>query len=157
MAPKIITIDKRVALTGYRRRKPVSDIPPVTDRWEQIDGTIIRVCDMGDGHLVNAMRMMERNAYRYFSRTDWDDVAEQIADAWGVTMNGEIGHSALFGSLIEVMPERYEDVVPEIYFQMLLECARRGIAYFRDFHQTAEQLEGREQAFVEGVEVKKVY
>jgi len=35
---------------------------PQKAKWQCADGTVIRLCDMTDSHLANAMRMLERQA-----------------------------------------------------------------------------------------------
>jgi hypothetical protein len=43
----------------------------VTKLWTMRDGRKVRVCDMDDGHLLNAMRMLDRTGQREFEDA-WD-------------------------------------------------------------------------------------
>jgi hypothetical protein len=86
------------------------------------DGTKIRICDMSDRHLLNTIKMLERNHERH--------VQEHIREGYNCLagMSGEIAVQSIEDDLDllergEVEPGEF---VP-IYDDMVGEAARRGL------------------------------
>lgn len=97
-------------------------IPPVrtkvTKVWTTKDGTRIRICDMTDDHLANAISFLERMAKKEFSGNQ--DLAEQA--------RGFFGPNSMAAYQIEFSFDEEEDwtyYLPPIYDSLVRERVRR--------------------------------
>lgn len=93
-----------------------------TKQWTMRDGKKIRVCDMGNSHLVNTMLMLERNARH--------NLYVELTAAYQC-LNMFSGEMAQYSceSDIAYMEEHdpWEEFLPDIYDNMLKDCERRNI------------------------------
>lgn len=98
----------------------MTDIRKQTKLWTMRDGRKIRICDMGDEHLVNAIRMVERNS----------ESRRQHALSAGYQMECMLqGEMALMCIEREIcaMEEDPDMFLPGIFQNLCLEASRRGL------------------------------
>ena len=96
-----------------------------TKKWQTKDGRKLRICDMDDGHLVNAMRMLRKYAKLLRLKT-----VHFYVRCVGPT--GEMAQVAFDEELDRVLSSGDEDYLPEIYDNMVADCQRRDIKYDRE-------------------------
>jgi len=103
-----------------RRVKGV-DIRKQTKLWKTKSGRKVRICDMSDDHLLNTIRMLKRNAEAYYEYS--------IADGFSLlgSLRGEMAIDHLEGQLGNLLEEGPDEFLPDIYWNMLDECERRGL------------------------------
>lgn len=92
-----------------------------TALWTTKDGIRLRICDMTDTHLLNAARMMRRQAGLIKA-----EALNMAGDALSM-FQGEMAQLHVeqeFNRLLDADPE---DVLPEIYQKLLWEIERRGL------------------------------
>lgn len=93
-----------------------------TKMWKCRDGRKIRICDMDDNHLLNAIKMIERLARREIS------YCLSVAYDLEATLQGEV---ALDEIAREIRRLEYEGVSPEevcsSYENLVREKKRRGL------------------------------
>jgi hypothetical protein len=91
----------------------------VTKKWKMKDGTKIRICDMTDLHLVNAMMVVENHARRVYNQ----DLSLLISMP---EMQGEQAQVSQDNNLKSVLAEFAEkDYLPDIYYDLQNETYRR--------------------------------
>lgn len=91
----------------------------VTKKWKMKDGTKIRICDMTDMHLVNAMLVVEKYAKNVYSQ----DLKLLLSMP---EMLGEQAQVAQENNLTEFAQEgAWEDYLPDIYYDLQNETYRR--------------------------------
>lgn len=74
---------KEAARADARKRKGISSNPnPVTDIWTTREGQEIRICDMADSHLLNAIRLLEEAGERGPEDFGPEPQGEMAAEAW---------------------------------------------------------------------------
>lgn len=88
--------------------------PKQTKQWTQRDGTKIRICDMEDRHLLNTIRMLERQAE-----------AQQLDTSYPC-FNGEMAQMYAEAEWNEMMTVGPEYFFP-IYEDLCADARRRGI------------------------------
>jgi hypothetical protein len=92
-----------------------------TRLWTTADGAKIRLCDMGDGHLLAARRMLDRRAEaRYHS------AVSSGYSALGF-VSSEAATDAIESGLSSLESEGPEGMLPEIAYAMDEEIDRRGL------------------------------
>ena len=118
-------------MTDYRRRadgKPYKQ----TVIWTTREGELIRVCDLTDIHLINCIRLLVRNAKRYY--------VEYVRNMFrGPVLNGDIAGFICEQGFDDFAENwSWEDFVSDIFYTMELEVERRGV----DFDPYEEQDDG---------------
>jgi hypothetical protein len=114
---KVVATGAHVDLPGVQAVVtlcPDPSVEPQRSRWRMRNGDLIRICDMTDSHLINAIRMAARNGAAFKGA----EVA--IAASYGV---GE-------ETLSQMMEREVMDYLRSrcrCWDAMLLECRRRGI------------------------------
>ena len=95
-----------------------------TSLWTQRDGERIRVCDMGDGHLLATLKMLERYAMRKKHSSD-------MLMLGGPQLLGEHAQDAFDCECDDVWDTPWEEYLPPIYFAMQKDAQRRGLEFER--------------------------
>lgn len=97
-----------------------------TGVWKTRDGSEIRIKDMGDRHLINSIRMLERNVDK--ARQTLIDSAESIL----TTMNGEMAQYAIESGIrdLESGEVDIEEVFP-VYEELTEEAELRRLKWFK--------------------------
>ena len=97
----------------------MSHIRKQTRLWITRTGERVRVCDMSDDHLNNAIKMLER--YAKVFRT------QQLAEGYEILnfLHGEYAIQTLEDDLRRIEEAAIEELVPDIYESLLLEKERR--------------------------------
>jgi len=96
-------------------------VPPKQTRlWATREGTKIRVCDMGDEHLVNSLKMLKRQALS--ARED------NLAAAWSAAamFNGDMATYYAEQEADRVSDAHWIDYMSDFWEPMQLEAHRRG-------------------------------
>ncbi len=88
-------------------------------KWTMRDGRKIAIVDMGDGHLMNTIRMLQRNGEH---KRDVN-VAEYLAGPAPTADMASIAFDDEFDTACEAT---WEDFVPDIYEDLVEEGLRRG-------------------------------
>ena len=88
-----------------------------TKLWTMRDGTKIRICDMGDLHLQNAMAMLKRQAERHYPGA--------LADAWSFAGQCR-GDMASYYAEQQADSLSWKNLVPDIYWNMQRDKERRN-------------------------------
>lgn len=90
--------------------------------WKTKDGSNIRICDMGDRHLLNAMRMLAQQA--------------EIKRAVSVHRflqcpqpSGDMAQDCYQREFDELLDAEWLDFVPDIYRSLVAEADRRQLDY----------------------------
>jgi hypothetical protein len=92
-----------------------------TKVWRTASGEKVRICDMTNQHLVNAIRCLNQIAEgRYQSGID-------IGYSMLTDMRGEMAIDHLEAGLIELENTGMEQFLPDIYYNMLDEFNRRKL------------------------------
>lgn len=94
-----------------------------TALWTTKNGTKLRICDMGDSHLVNAIKLCQRKAA--------SELTEEIGAAYGVLagLNGEMAQFYCeqdIARMEESHPDDFLESFP-LFEKLCLEAERRGI------------------------------
>lgn len=100
----------------------VNKMKPVTQKWKCKDGTIIRICDMKDSHLINCIEFIKRFAQNKMN------IQHQVF----LTLPEPSGEMAMdcYNSAIEQMAEEiWEDFAPPIFDKLLKEAKRRKLTH----------------------------
>ena len=95
-----------------------------TRLWQTREGTKVRVCDMGDRHLLNAIRMLERGA-----EARWQDGFAHICLADDM-ITADIASAEIEGHLIAFLEDEAdirEAYLPSVYYAMVVDARRRGL------------------------------
>ena len=87
-----------------------------TSMWTTKDGTKIRICDMEESHIINCIRMLERNLDKYKSGVDYP------------MLQGEIAQETAERAYENLMELTAEDAYP-IYSKLEKELLGRGYEY----------------------------
>ena len=89
-----------------------------TKLWRMKSGERIRICDMTDEHLDNAIKMLERFAQAKKDAADLDCLM------YGEP-NGDIAQRAFEQGCEEVWNRSWDEYLPKIYTNLLMERTRR--------------------------------
>ena len=92
-----------------------------TKKWTTRSGMKIRICDMTDQHLVNAIRCLRREAEKI--RMRHVDEAAAAVDM----VNGEMASYHAEQEFDEACMADAESYLPEIYWDLLMDAERRGL------------------------------
>ena len=91
-----------------------------TKKWTMKDGAKIRIKDMGDGHLINTLKMLKRAGQRRLVR--------DINWFWSVPEpSGEMALLDFENIERELSDRTWDDYVPEIFDDLVAEARKRGI------------------------------
>lgn len=93
-----------------------------TKKWTMRDGTKIRIKDMGDGHLVNTIRMLKRYGALVKRHTE-------MIYLCGPTPQGDMAEYAFNQEFDRVMDADPEEFAPDILEDLCAEADRRGLTY----------------------------
>ena len=110
-------------MTGSARRPRTGKA--YTRMWKAKDGRRLRVCDMGDRHLLNTIKYIPRAvSARWFSH------AYHLMNASTLLGDSEAGWQ--IGQQAEAMMENaeecmWQDRIPPIWYDMLGEAEQRGL------------------------------
>lgn len=102
----------------------------VTKVWTTKDGSKIRICDMDDNHLVNTLKMLQRNARAH-------KINCEVFYLTCERPNGDMANLAFDQEADAQTNSTWEDVVLPIFWDMLKEAERRRIKV--EFPDTAAQ------------------
>ena len=91
-----------------------------TKLWTQKNGDRIRICDMEDAHLVNAVRMLKRKGEMKKFQIDMEFLC-------GPRPNGEMAQDAFDEECSEAWSCSWEDYMPDIFQNMLQDILRRAV------------------------------
>ena len=95
-----------------------------TKVWVTKDKRKIRICDMEDSHLINTVKMLVRVA----------EIKLQSTVDLYLMSGGPSGEMAqiCFDNELQIMmedPDAIEQFLPDIYYNMIEDLARRGLEY----------------------------
>lgn len=94
----------------YRPTLRSKSMRPITTCWRTGEGTRIRICDMDDNHLLNAVRYVERKLNKRYSHPHWSDAeTTELLGEWDVMV-------------------RVGADITLLYYDMVEEAGRRGLA-----------------------------
>jgi len=98
----------------------MNSIPKQTRTWKTREGAQIRVCDMGDEHLVNSLKMLKRKALHMR-----DDA---LAAAWSAAsmFNGDMATYYAEQEADRMSCAHWLDYMSDFWEPMQLEAVRRG-------------------------------
>ena len=100
----------------------MSDIKKVTKKWTKRDGSKIRICDMDDSHIVNTIKMLQRNA-----KIDRDLELEAACTVEG-TLNGEMAQWACECDINRMLDDlEGEQFLHPLFDDLVLDAERRGL------------------------------
>ena len=91
-----------------------------TKKWKTKFGEKIRICDMSDNHLLNAIRYLER-----FAKNQDKYIMSQFD--CGCPFQGEEACDAWDAALTRACNATWDDYLPEIYTNLMWEVERRGL------------------------------
>lgn len=91
---------------------------PCKKLWTTRDGTKIRICDMGDSHIINTIHMLQRNHTRL------------VCEAYRayVGLQGEMAIDSLDREIAHMETEG-PDATQPLYTELCVEADRRGLKY----------------------------
>lgn len=92
-----------------------------TKIWECKDGTKIRICDMSNFHLINAMKMLIRiakNLKNECEQSVWSNLS---------SLSGEMATYYAEQDLNRILKSDHRDFLPSIYFNLDNERSRRNL------------------------------
>ena len=92
-----------------------------TKRWTMQDGTKIRICDMDDNHLVNTVRMLQRNA-----RVEHFEALHAAYQLESV-LHGDMALLCIGEDIDSLESTDPEESGHPLYFELCTEAERRGI------------------------------
>jgi len=95
----------------------------VTKLWKTGDGTKVRICDMGDQHLLNAIAMLERFAEA--KRRE----ALGAALAFAGTLHGDIATLCIEQEIGQLEESDGEELLPPIFQDLCREASRRDLPF----------------------------
>jgi hypothetical protein len=91
-----------------------------TKKWKMRDGTKIRIKDMGDSHLLNTIKMLER-----YGRAKH---IQETNELWSMPYpQGEQAQMCFDQIEMEIYDKDWSDYVPDIYWDMVEEVEKRSI------------------------------
>lgn len=92
-----------------------------TKNWTGKHGVKVRICDMTDLHLINAIRCLRRNAEQI--------KVGVLSDAAGMALsvNGDMAGYHADQEFDNTCRADAEDYLPEIYWDLLRDGERRGM------------------------------
>ncbi len=138
-APKVETTNAKI---NFVQGKPHPKVPQQPFLWKTKKGQTLRICDMADHHLINALAMV-RPSFTIGDRTlsATKQAFERIRSYWATSPNSSYGETFFFDGMPErqryceavwfevAFKERNEmaERVAATYQAMSLECTRRGI------------------------------
>ncbi len=91
-----------------------------TKKWTQRSGEKIRICDMGDDHLINTLNLLKRNAVRKQQETENFYVSCSMPQ-------GEMAMDAFDSEFDQVLDSHWTDYAGELFGELLLEAERRDL------------------------------
>lgn len=94
-----------------------------TTLWKMRNGDRIRICDMGDQHLLNTMRFLDRWAaakHRCALGLAYELESLLTGEMAGVSIGDDIDH-------LETDVDAQDSFLPDIYWKLCDDCARRGL------------------------------
>ena len=91
-----------------------------TKTWTTKDGGRIRICDMGDTHLVNTINMLIRYAKAKHRATLAD------LECMACMIQGDIASYMIDQDIDRCTEASWQDFVPEIFWSLWKEAERRG-------------------------------
>ncbi len=91
-----------------------------TKKWTMKNKRSIRICDMDDPHLINTINMLRRGACYQLARDD------MLVMGAGL-MQGEMAMMAMEDALLNSSNATWDDLVPEIYWNMMEDFERREL------------------------------
>lgn len=89
-----------------------------TKLWRKADGTTLRICDMDDSHLKNAIKMLIRNANRH---------KNHAAMIYNTIITGELALDMIEASIDDSEEPEWLDFSHPILANLVLEAKRRKI------------------------------
>jgi len=92
-----------------------------TKLWTTKTGRKIRICDMSDSHLLNAVKMLRR-----YAKSAYENAITNGYYLLG-SLQGEAAIDHLEDQLMSLEEESPDEFLPDIYWNMLDECERRGL------------------------------
>ena len=94
----------------------------ITKRWTTKNGTKIRICDMSADHLLNTIKMLRRKA-----QLQYRDTLKFFLHC--PLPNGEMAELDFDNITESVIESDWSDYVPDIYWNLCTEAARRGLRH----------------------------
>ena len=91
-----------------------------TKQWTTKDGRKLRICDMGDGHLISTIAMLQRAAE---AKRIYNSV--YYATCTGPT--GDMASLAFDQECEGIWDSEWEDWVPDIHGNLVADAERRGL------------------------------
>jgi len=95
----------------------------VTKLWKAGDGTKVRICDMGDQHLLNAIAMLER-----FAEAN-RDAELRAAYAMEQMLHGDIATLCIEQDISALEQSDNEEFLPPIFQDLCREASRRNLPF----------------------------
>ena len=91
-----------------------------TKLWTTKDGRKVRICDMEDDHLINTVRMLQRNG-------EARRINNSVYYATCMGPNGEMAQLAFEQECDQMWDATFESYVPRIYYNLVDEAERRRL------------------------------
>ena len=93
-----------------------------TKKWTMRDGGKIRICDMGDAHLLRTIAMLKRLAIKQYY------IGIDAGYAMLGMLNGEQAIASIESELIAMEEEQdWTECLPEIFVSLVMDAQRRDL------------------------------